>query len=230
MSPIFANYPAFIVLNVTLPPRRIFFRSKPCVFDLLQSSISGRSKYLSLNRLFRVELTPYIQKNHKCCAMDAMNLVDSREPERIISAGRAYGRSDIISTNGGEEEPMPTDPLSPAQFPFAYRHNILRACFADLIGTGTLDTHDKQVATIARDFSRSIESHVNALLSAYGVQLLFDDRLRRLALLRPADTHQHIFGGQRVAWPVSEDEWGNVEVLQEYHPDFLRGHDYWRSG
>jgi hypothetical protein len=49
--------------------------------------------------------------------MDAMNLVDSREPERIISAGRAYGRSDIISTNGGEEEPMPTDPLLRPNFP-----------------------------------------------------------------------------------------------------------------
>lgn len=96
MSSIFANYPAFIVLNVILPPRRIFFGSKPCELNF-QSSRPGRSKYLSLNRLFRVELIPYIQKNHNCCAMDAMSLVNSREPYRIISAGRGYGRSDIIS-------------------------------------------------------------------------------------------------------------------------------------
>lgn len=46
------------------------------------------------------------------------------------------------------------------------------------------------------------------------------DRERRLALLRPAATLQHVFEGQRAARPLIFDEWENPQALRKYLKDF----------
>lgn len=61
--------------------------------------------------------------------------------------------------------------------------------------------------------------NVQELLSSYGEHVLLTDQGRHLALLHPAATSQHVFGGQRAAWPLIFDEWENPQALREYRKD-----------
>lgn len=74
-----------------------------------------------------------------------------------------------------DQERIHQEELVPAWAPFGASRRLASVTFPDLIGADTLNTHDKKVDAIARDFSRSIESHVNSLLS-YGVQLQLEKR------------------------------------------------------
>ncbi|GFF13521.1 hypothetical protein ATEIFO6365_0002063200 [Aspergillus terreus] len=58
------------------------------------------------------------------------------------------------------------------------------------------------------------------LLSSYGEHSLMTDQGRHLALIRPLATSQHVFRGQRAAWPLILDEWENPQALREYRKGF----------
>ncbi|GES66762.1 hypothetical protein ATETN484_0017005500 [Aspergillus terreus] len=62
------------------------------------------------------------------------------------------------------------------------------------------------------------------LLSSYGEHSLMTDQGRHLALIRPLATSQHVFRGQRAAWPLILDEWENPQALREYRKGFA-GYD-----
>ena len=57
-----------------------------------------------------------------------------------------------------DQERIHQEELVPAWAPFGASSRLASVTFPDLIGADTLDTHDKKVGAIARDFSRSIES------------------------------------------------------------------------